>query len=304
MTAGICIVAPPDGEEVDGSTAHGTITPQQRTWLEAVRKLAVGRGLAVDIFRTVPRVSRQKGEEGRRFSVVEPWEADRLYRLLHLGHDAVFQTGKAQVLLNPTGAYESSNVISLARLVRHKVFFAQFDGHTPPPDVLNEYDIWRSEPHCDSHRDSRVLPLHMFSPRGDLDLRSEEGRKAFELVHGSPAQLKDEKSRPWNQTSAWHGTDDLTIAGFTLPTGFHWDVEAARNVSHMSSLTALWRFDKGAYVNVSPNGHIRGGQSKGVTAVKVGEAPRPAPPEAPKRSDRQARREKEAARRRAALKRR
>lgn len=294
MTAGICIVAPPDG----------AITSQQRGWLEAIRKLAVDRGLEVDIFRTIPRVSRQKGEIGRKFSILDPWEADRLYRSLHLGRNAVFQTGKAQVLLNPTGAYESSNVVSFARLVRHKVFFVQFDGLTPPTDVLAEYDSWSLESHCDSHRDCRVLPLHMFSPRSNLDLSSEKGRKEFELVHGSPSRLKDEKSRSWNQTPAWHGTDSLTVAGCALPTGFHWDVEAARNVSRMNSLTAVWRFDRGAYVNVSPNGHIRGGQSKGVSAVKVDEAPRPAPPEPQKLSNRQARREKEVARKQTALKRR
>lgn len=300
MTGGICIVAPPENTDADSS-----ITSEQREWLEGVRELAIARDLKVEIFRTVPRVSRNKGEPNRKFSILEPWEADRLYRFLHRSYDAVFQTGKAQVLLNPTGEYHSSNVISLARVVRHKVFFAQFDGFTPPSEVLLEYDVWRSEGNCDSHRDCRVLPLHMFSPRRDwLDLRSEENRKAFELAHGVPSQLKDEKSRPWNQTAVRHGNDSLIIAGFTLPTGFHWDVEAAPNVSQLSSLTANWRFSKGAYVNVSPDGHVRSGQSKGVTAVKVDEAPRPAPPEPPKRSNREARREKEAARRQAALKRR
>ncbi|PYY34459.1 hypothetical protein [Curtobacterium sp. MCPF17_046] len=254
------------------------------------------------IFRTVFRRSAVRNDSGRSFHVLDPWEADRFYRDIHRGYDAVFQAGQARISLQPTKPLESSHLIPVSRLVRPKAFFVQFDGFTPPADSFEDFDSWAAAVDCGTHRDCRVLPHHMFSPSTDWQaLETEDQRQAFEAAHGGPTHLHDEKSRPWNQTNAWHGNDTLEVARFDLPTGFHWDVVSARNTSRMSSLTSAWRFDGKAYLNISPDGFIRAGQSKGATATKEDEAPRPAPPEPATPSKRErdrARRERQRAQRR------
>lgn len=288
---GVCIVAPPD----KGREPRDRITQEQRQWVESVRQLAMDRGEDVLIFRTILQSVTVRGQVDRRLFVLNPWEAERLYRAVHRGFDAVFQAGQARVLLRPTGAIEASNTTSLRNVVAHKAFFVQFDGLTSPSDVFIEFDAWSRETHCESHRDCRVLPMHMFSPGRDwkrLSTRAE--RDAFERTHGTPTRLVDAKARHWNQTTAWHGKDSLTVANRSLPTGFHWDVVSDGNTSRMSSLTATWRFERGSYLNVSPDGHVRAGQSKGITAVKEDEAPRPARPAQVKTSKRERERLKRA----------
>ena len=256
--------------------------------MEAVRKLATDRGEEVLIFRTVLRTVTVKGQENRRLFVLNPWEADRLYRAVHRGFDAVFQAGQARVLVRPTRPVESSNSRTLRRVVEHKAFFAQFDGITPASDLFVEFDGWSSEAHCESHRDCRVLPLHMFSPTRDWKgLSTQSERDEFERTHGGPAHLIDVKSRRWKQTTVWHGNDSLIVAHHSLPTGFHWDVVSEGNTSRMSSLTATWRFEGSAYLNVSPDGYVRSGQSTGITAVMEEEAPRPPKPTEVKPSKRE-----------------
>ncbi|WP_426181841.1 hypothetical protein [Microbacterium sp. TWP3-1-2b2] len=293
---GICIVCPPAG-----GNPTDRITPEQQRWVDDVRKSANDRDLEVKIFRTVVRRSNVKGQKERRFNLLDPWEADRLYRLVHRGFDAVFQAGSARVLLNPIKALETSNSVPLSQVVRHKSFFAQLDGITPAADTFAAFDAWSEVAHCDSHRDCRVLPLHMFSPRRDWEaLTTTAERKLFERAHGIPTRLVDEKARRWNQTTAWHGNDSLAVAKYGLPTGFHWDVTGVHNTSRLSSLTSTWQFKGEAYLNVSPDGFIRAGQSKGITAMMEGEAPRPAPsaPNKPSKRERnRARRERQLAKR-------
>lgn len=293
---GICIIAPPRG----GAAEH-RISPAQAAWVEVIRARAGERGERVEIFRTVFRQATVRGQQGRSFCLLDPWEADRLYRQIHRGYDAVFQAGQARVLLNPARQLESSNVIAVSRLVRPKAFFVQFDGFTPATESFESFDAWVAAADCTTHRDCRVLPLHMFSPDKDWEaLDTPPQRHVFESAHGSPTHLHDDKSRPWSQTTAWHGNDNLAVVRHDLPTGFHWDVGSARNTSRLSSLTSTWRFEGRAYLNVSPDGFIRAGQSKGITAVKEDEAPRPAPAEPAKLS----RRERERARRERQLKKR
>lgn len=285
---GICIVAPPaDGE------ANRRVTSAQTAWVDALRRASEARGETATVFRTVFRRSDVRGQPNRSFYVLDPWEAHRLYKAVHQGSDAVFQAGQARVLLDPTKPLESSNSVALMRIVQHKAFFAQFDGATEPDTTFAHLDTWREVNHCESHRDSRVLPLHMFSPSTDWGaLETADDRRRFEDVHGGPTHLVDEDSRSWNQTTAWHGNDTLRVGGFALPTGFHWDVTAAKNLSRLASLTATWRFEGRAYLNVSPDGHVRAGQSKGITAVCEGEAPRPAPPAVTKPSKRERERQR------------
>jgi hypothetical protein len=267
---GICIVAPP----------QVSVTQAQSTWIQELRAGATKRGQDVKIFRTVERVSERRDEPGRKLPILEPWEADRLYTLIHRGHYAVFQAGRARIRLDPIGELSSAASVALARVVRYKVYFAQFDGSTATEALFQEFDDWLGTPHIETYRDCRVLPLHMFAPQQDWSgLTPVEGREEFERAHGKPTKLIDECARPWKQPNAMHGQEALMVANWDLPKGFHWDVSAAANPSRLTSLVECWSFRPGAYANVSPDGHIRGGQSSGVSARREGTAPRPPVPE-------------------------
>lgn len=268
---GVCIVAPP-------KSGPGGCTGAQREWIETVRRLAEDRSQKVTVFRTVMRTSQRRSESGRRIPLLDPWEADRLYKLVHRGHGAVFQAGSARVLLDPLHEISTVNSVALARLVRYKAFFRVFDGITPVSDLFQEFDSWMAGRHIDSHRDCRVLPLHMFSPGRDWDLTPAAGRDEFSRVHGKAGSLVDEKARPWKQPNGKHGQEALLIANHPLPQGYHWDVNATRTTSRLVSLVERWKFVPGSYANVSPDGHIRGGQSSGVSATREGAAPRPPEP--------------------------
>ncbi|HEY0119965.1 MAG TPA: hypothetical protein VGC04_14415, partial [Cellulomonas sp.] len=153
------------------------------------------------------------------------------------------------------------------------------DGSTLPAELYLEFDEWLKETHVESHRDARVLPLHMFAPRRDWpDLASPGGLDAFERAHGGPSRLSDEASRLWKQPNGLHGNDVLVVANHELPMGYHWDVGAAQTVSHLSSLVERWKFERGSYANVSPDGYVRGGQSSAESARRDGVAPRPPAP--------------------------
>jgi hypothetical protein len=273
--SGVCIVAPP----VQGP-AGVVCTTAQTAWIEKVRALAKSYGHSVTIFRTVARLSERKDESGRRLFLLDPWEADRLYKLIHRGCYAVFQAGQARVLPDPLSDISSATSISLERLIRYKSCFAQFDGATEPSELFVRFDAWAAAMPVSTHRDCRVLPLHMFSPSHDwLDLMQANGQHDFERMHGKPTQLADECARHWKQPSAVHGNDSLFVANHPLPTGFHWDVTAARTVSRLTSLIERWKFPPSAYANVSPDGHVRGGQSSAISARREGSAPRPPDPE-------------------------
>lgn len=272
-TQGICLLAPPEGGD-----QPNTITTQQQEWISELQSLAAQSGLQVEIYRTVLRRSSKPGEEKRILYVLDPWEADRLYKSIHRGFDAVFQAGSAYAIRNINREIGSNNLINIKRLVSHKVFFSAFDGVPNAADSYAEWVVWLQSMHCKSHRDPRVIPTHMFSPESDWNtLSSDEEQDRFKKMHGGPTKLMDSKERHWQQTHAWHGNDSLTVGRFALPEGFHWDVKAARTTTRIHSLTSIWRFDENSYLNISPDGYIRSGQSLGTTAVMEDQAPRPAP---------------------------
>ena len=280
---GICIVAPP---------ARGE-TEAQSTWIQDLRSGADEHGWKVTIFRTVQRASERRNESGRKLSILEPWEASRLYKLIHREHAAVFQVGSARIRLDPVGELSSETTVALARVVRYKAYFSQFDGSTAPETRLQEFTEWLGAVHIEAHRDCRVLPLHIFAPQRDWPgLDPIEGREEFERTHGKPTKLIDHGSRPWKQPNAMHGQESLIVANFALPQGFHWDVAAAANPSRLNSLTERWSFPPGSYATVSPDGHVRGGQSSGVSARRVDVAPRPPLPESKPAVDKKSQRKR------------
>jgi hypothetical protein len=50
------------------------------------------------------------------------------------------------------------------------------------------------------------------------------------------------------------------VAGCLLSKGFHWDVEAPRGGAMLCSSDSVWKVQGQGYVNVYPDGVIRGGK--------------------------------------------
>lgn len=86
-------------------------------------------------------------------------------------------------------------------------------------------------------------------------LATKLGRDRFDEEHGGNTRT-DIRGLVWVH-GALHGrfADTLTVAGFGLPTGFHWDVQANQEIE-LWTPTEGWRIRK--YVNISPDAHIRG----------------------------------------------
>ena len=57
-----------------------------------------------------------------------------------------------------------------------------------------------------------------------------------------------------------HGREILHVAMRELAQGFHWDVSHSASNARLGNSSETWRVNKGGYVNVYPNGHIRGGK--------------------------------------------
>lgn len=56
-----------------------------------------------------------------------------------------------------------------------------------------------------------------------------------------------------------HGREILNVAGRELARGFHWNVSHSASNASLGNSSETWSVNKGGYVNVYPDGHIRGG---------------------------------------------
>ncbi|MEO7193839.1 MAG: hypothetical protein ABIZ05_03320 [Pseudonocardiaceae bacterium] len=210
---------------------------------------------------------------------MEPQDAGDLYQLTHRSPTVVIQIGQPTVLLNVRAKPAERNTISLERFVRYKTFFRRLGREGAKIDVphfLNGFHDWRQNRTCDGERDARCIPLHVFSPSREWeDLHNLEGVRIFESIHGRANSRTDYQDRDWNLPSALHG-QQITVAGATLRSGFHWDVVSPRNDGRLYTSTEIWRFSRGSYCNVYPDAVVRQGQRKGDCAKLVYEAQRPA----------------------------
>jgi len=104
-----------------------------------------------------------------------------------------------------------------------------------------------------------ILPFDVGRIRDrDLNLDTEEGRLAFDGVHGPARSRRDAQDVFWNlDPRAYHGGDSLLIRGASLPTGCHWDVEIKRGSAHVFMAAEVWKLKQGQYLNVYPDMHSR-----------------------------------------------
>lgn len=254
-------------------------SPEQDSARIALQRYAESLNWKFITNRTAISRLTQGENSGRTISLLQPQDADDLYRMSHRHPTAAIQIGSANVRLDPSKAPSARNTVSLKTYVQYKAFFhplgraqAEFDASA----FLRPFDEWRCTTACDGERDPRCIPLHVFSPdREWLNLHEMAGIRAFEERHGKPISRRDDKDRDWNSPNALHGREAVVIAGTQLRSGFHWDVVSPRGANRLCTSTEVWGFTRGAYCNIYPDGTVRQGQRRGTRAKQVYKAERP-----------------------------
>lgn len=229
--------------------------------------------------RAVPVRLTRSSESGRSMDVLEPRDADELYRALHRRPTAVVQVGSPKVRLDPSAPPSARHSVSLGRFVRYKSYFCQLGrvgAEFQAGGVLDGFSEWLQQCACDGERDARCIPLHAFSPNKEWErLHVAEEVTRFEARHGGATSRTDENERQWRTPNAPHGRESLVVAGASLRTGFHWDVVSPGKSGRLCTSAEVWAFKPGAYCNVYPDAGVRRGQRRGKCAERVFEAERP-----------------------------
>jgi hypothetical protein len=168
---------------------------------------------------------------------------------------------------DPRVRADPGSLIPIQDFVRYKAYAERANG-TWSASKYAEFCIrverWHETARCESERDPRCLPFQTFNHRdGRFDLDTPEGRKRFDEEFGGPTRRMDAHRLAWNSTKAYHGRDELFVAGCAIRPGFHWDVSGAgRRVKVMNSIE-VWEVDGLGYMNVYPDAYLRmGGRAR------------------------------------------
>jgi hypothetical protein len=227
------------------------------------------RGLGISPF--VTRELREISEEHwtKPVRLVGPGDAATIYRLLHHGPTMVTTFASAFVRRDPSSRpLTRKQAIPLSRFVAHKAHFALINGRTQISQALDAFSEWCETVRCEGQDDPRVLPLHCFSSSSKWeDLGLKEARRRFDQEHGKGAKRTDAGGRRWERASVCHGREVLTVAGFPLPAGMHWDVQAGASRAAFYCAHEVWHVPGGCHLNVYPDGHARGKSGKAFAKV-------------------------------------
>lgn len=201
---------------------------------------------------------------GRTREILPPAEATRLYRLAHRAYAGLVIFGPTHVFLHPQqqDAIRRKLIARLQTFIEYKCFVELVDN---PRQVTEEWadafaDKFASAytpPECSNEHDPRCLPLHVFQNRGVHALNTAEGRLEFDREHGAAGDRQDSDQRQWRlMPRAFHGYDQLHVAGRQLPRGFHWDVQPGGDSALVITTSQVWVVSR--YVNIYPDSHVRG----------------------------------------------
>ena len=264
MTTAPRAPAPPKVVVVRPQTPGPMLDRLIRELMDETRRL----GLALVVLKA--RTTRADRDwKQKPVEVLDPADAERLYRLLHHGAVLVTAVTSIFVLRDPRLArVREKDVLRLEDFVEHKAGFLLVNGRTDVAALEATFLSWRTMVRCEGQDDPRVLPLHTFDADGPCpDLAHAAGRKAFASRYGTGVLRTDLTGREWARATALHGREVVTIAGCRLRPGFHWDVAYRKGSGTLLCANAVWRLPSRGYANVYPDGGVRGG-STDVPAIK------------------------------------
>jgi hypothetical protein len=225
------------------------------------RERAATVGYRVKALRT--RTLRIVGGSGRHLNLLAPMDASRVYRDLHRAPTMIAAFGPAFVSIDPSRNPPNRRYTRpLQDFVAYKSTYGLVRSEADATALFERFVAWQRASHCRDANDPRTLPLHVFDTGpGEFDLACDEDAERFLKAFGKPRQRLDGSGRTWRAGVA-HGRDELNVAGFTLPAGTHWDVSTDNRRWRIMNASEIWEIERRAYVNASPNEHIRGPQAR------------------------------------------
>lgn len=208
-------------------------------------------------WRIQEKTSRMRRLDGRPRQLVTGADAANLYRRAHRVRVAVFVAGKPFVPLSPEVPVRKKDTLSLFHFVRYKAYARRLPTETiHVSSHLDFCEVWVRGTECEGGHDPRCLPFHVFDSR-PVDLNETQQRQAFDSVHGSGPRRRDNRGLTWSlDPQAFHGKEELQVAGYKLPRGFHWDVSVPNGPKVLTTGTDRWKVSR--YVNIAPDAHFRG----------------------------------------------
>lgn len=216
-----------------------------------IRRLADANGWEL-VRRSYDSAGSKLGEDA-----LSARRSQQLYEFVHLQHTSVvsFVDGAATI--------RRSKLLPLGRFLRYKAFYqiaADLDRVHRAVSAISAAaaDVNRC---CDSARDPRVLPLHLFVPKEDLQsLDRAVARKAFQDLYWHRGSYRDPDRRPWVVPHAdeMHGRQRLWVNRFQLARGFHWDVQSPFRSTGIRTPTGDFKLPKYGHANVLPDGRVVG----------------------------------------------
>jgi hypothetical protein len=246
---------------------------EQRTLREEVEQEAKSRQWTM-IVRTARQGKVTGGpKQGRPYLLVEARDAGDVYAAMHRHRTLVLATAACTVRRDPR-AHPSSyrDLVNISNFTLYKANFGMLRGHHDARRFMERFEEWPPDGSCDGPHDPRILPLHIFDNATEwLELDTRAQADTFAREFGPATNRRDVTGRSWDQASALHGSDSLTIAGCLLAQGFHWDVIRGHGGEHIFTTHEIWRlYNRNSYCNIYPDGYVRvGGKSGGGKTRRV-----------------------------------
>jgi len=201
-------------------------------------------------------VVTMRAPTGRAVPLVARDLAAGLYPRAHRSRVATLVVGSdPRVPLHPNEgeALKLGRHMSLRRFMEYKSFWVRVPNDPTNDSWVGALASWCERVECESERDPRCLPFHVFSGDG-TGLHSADRRRTFDDRYGSGAQRVDARGFQWIlNPHEYHGQESLCVAGCNLRAGCHWDVTAGE--WRISTPVGLWRAC--GHVNIYPDAHVR-----------------------------------------------
>jgi len=197
-----------------------------------------------------------KTPAGRPVLPISIADAKGLYPRTHRARLATLVFGTDPVVpLRPdlTEAIRFRRTVPLRQYLDYKSCWIRVPNDPTNLTWVGVFEAWCARIDCEDEHDPRCLPFHIFSGTGG-GLSSGDRRREFNERYGAGARRTDDSELAWVlEPRLFHGTEALTIAGYTCRPGFHWDVSGAQ--WRLATPLGVWE-GKG-HVNVYPDAHIR-----------------------------------------------
>lgn len=244
---------------------HPSDSDYERRLRATLGREAVRLGIKLNTLRAKSRKLSAEGDRSRAVNILEPIDANQLYRDLSRHKCYVLSRGSVYVLHDPRqDPPRKRDCIPLQRFVDHRAVYRTLEEGV---DTVAEVSAMIAEGvpfDCTTYNDPRVLPLHVFDREAvERRLDTEADRRAFRSNYAvNVGGWQSTATGAWSPAPAgarhgWAGPS--WVCDYELPPGYHWDVNAGRQRRTVIATASVWKVKPQGYVNIYPNSHIRAG---------------------------------------------